>query len=179
MTKQLIKQELIIYIYDYNFINFEKIEDHSLTLRKKTQSRLFSGNRDCVDSFSSEFLEDIKLPGVVKGFLFDLKKRQFQSNLENEPLHWNYKKENSFNNVKNKKINKYELLKFKENSFFIPRQELTSYYKTKKNMIKNLEERIFINRDRYQSSYSSIPICKINWTYDDITNIGDDYLFKW
>ena len=46
-------------------------------------------------------------------------------------------------------------------------------------MIKNLEERIFINRDRYQSSYSSIPICKINWTYDDITNIGDDYLFKW
>ena len=102
MTKQLIKQELIIYIYDYNFINFDKIEDHSLTLRKKTQSRLFSGNRDFVDSFSSEFLEDIKLPGVVKGFLFDLKKRQFQSNLENEP-YIELQKENSFNNVKKKK----------------------------------------------------------------------------
>ena len=46
MTKQLIKQELIIYIYDYNFLNFEKIEDHSLTLRKKHKLD-FSENKDC------------------------------------------------------------------------------------------------------------------------------------
>ena len=41
------------------------------------------------------------------------------------------------------KINKYELLKFKENSFFIPRQELTSIIR-QKNMIKILKKEFLL-----------------------------------
>ena len=45
-------------------------------------------------------------------------------------------------------------------------------------MIKTIEERI-LNRNRYTSSYSSIPICQIKWDEEDEHEMSDNEFFKW
>lgn len=182
MTKQLIKQELIIYFYDYLFVDKENTYynlNDSITLRKKIQTRHFNKDRDFIDCFSTEFIENISLTPTGKNIFFDLKRRNLRSNLKNDPSHWNNDEEVSSKIVESKNENNDELLQFKENSFFIPKQELILYYKKEKNIMKTIETREFINRNRYTSSYSSIPICQIKWNEDDDLEMLDNQLFKW
>ncbi len=180
MTKELIKQELIIYVYDYHFLDKENVFNHSnqsITLRKKKQTRHFYKDKNFVDSFVSEFIDNISLSQNGKNVFFNLKTRKLRSDLENDPSHWNNEQETSSKKVKNK--NKYELLQFEENSFFIPKQELISYHKNEKHLVKTIETREFLNRNRYTSSYSSIPICQIKWDEEDEHEMRDNELFKW